>query len=182
VELFRSVQPVLLRYLTTIGGDLAEDVASETWVGVVRGLGKFRGDEDGFRAWVLTIGRSRMTDALRRASRQPAQVDADEVLEGRPDGTDVAGRVEEIFSTEAALRMIARLPRDQAEAILLRHVAGLDVALTATVLGKRPGAVRIAAHRGLKKLSGMVEPAERPAYYRKKVEPGCNGIDATIGI
>jgi RNA polymerase sigma-70 factor, ECF subfamily len=181
VELFRSVQPALLRYLTTIGGDLAEDVASETWVSVVKGLAKFKGDEDGFRAWVFTIGRARLTDALRRASRQPVHVDADEVLESRPDETDVAGRVEEMFSTEAALRLIARLPRDQAEAVLLRHVAGLDVSRAAGVLGKRPGAVRIATHRGLKKLSEMVGPEERAMHYRKTVEPGCNGIDATIG-
>ena len=181
VELFRSVQPALLRYLTTIGGDLAEDVASETWVSVVRGLGKFKGDEAGFRAWVFTIARARLTDAMRRASRQPVEVDAAEVLEQRADGTDVAAHVEEIFSTEAALGLIGKLPRDQAEAILLRHVAGLDVARTAKVLGKRAGAVRVAAHRGLKKLSVMVEPDERAAYYRNPVEPGCNGIDATIG-
>ena len=53
--LFRSVQPVLLRYLRTMGGRLADDVAAETWVSVVRGLGRFRGDEDGFRAVVFTI-------------------------------------------------------------------------------------------------------------------------------
>jgi RNA polymerase sigma-70 factor (ECF subfamily) len=181
VELFRSVQPLLLRYLTTIGGDLAEDVASETWMSVVRGLAKFKGDEDGFRAWVFTIARARLTDARRRSARQPDTVQAEEVLEARPDGTDVAGRVEEMFSTEAALKLIARLPRDQAEAVLLRHVAGLDVKEASQVLGKRPGTVRVAAHRGLKRLSTLVEPHERPAYFRKKVEPGCNGIDATIG-
>ena len=48
--LFRSVQPVLLRYLRTIGGRLADDVAAETWVSVVRGLGRFRGDELAHRA------------------------------------------------------------------------------------------------------------------------------------
>jgi len=42
--LFRSVQPVLLRYLRTIGGRLADDVAAETWVSVVRGIERFRGD------------------------------------------------------------------------------------------------------------------------------------------
>lgn len=181
VQLFRAVQPLLLRYLTTIGGDLAEDAASETWASVVRGLDKFKGEEDGFRAWVFTIGRARLTDAMRKNARRPVEVDAAEVLESRADATDVAGHVEEIFSTEAALRTIAKLPPDQAEAVLLRYVAGLDAKQAAQVLGKRPGTVRVAAHRGLKRLSGMVEPSERVAYFRKRVRPGCNGIDATIG-
>jgi RNA polymerase sigma-70 factor, ECF subfamily len=176
VALFRSVQPALLRYLTTLGGGLAEDVASETWVSVVRGLGRFSGDEAGWRAWVFTIARSRLYDAQRRAARSPVVVADDGELASCPDGTDVAARVEEIFSTEAALALIRRLPRDQGEAVLLRHVAGLDVAQTAKVLGKRAGAVRVAAHRGLRRLAELLDqtPEDRGAT-------GCNGIDATIG-
>lgn len=175
VELFRSVQPSLLRYLSTIGGPLAEDVAGETWVSVVRGLDRFSGDESGWRAWVFTIARARLVDAQRRLSRMPDTVDAQEVLESRPDGVDVPADVEEIFSTEAALALIGRLPVDQAEAVLLRHVAGLDVARTAEVLDKRPGAVRVAAHRGLRRLSELLSPRDDGSSER-----GCNEIDATI--
>lgn len=175
VELFRSVQPALLRYLSTIGGPLAEDVAGETWVSVVRGLDRFSGDESGWRAWVFTIARARLVDAQRRLSRMPDTVDAQEVLESRPDGVDVHAHVEEIFSTEAALALIGRLPVDQAEAVLLRHVAGLDVARTAEVLDKRPGAVRVAAHRGLRRLSELLSPGDDDSS-----EQGCNEIDATI--
>jgi RNA polymerase sigma-70 factor (ECF subfamily) len=57
------------------------------------------------------------------------------------------------LGTGWALEIIASLPRDQAEAVMLRVVAGLDVAQTAQVLGKRPGAVRIAAMRGLRRLA-----------------------------
>ncbi|HSJ21570.1 MAG TPA: sigma-70 family RNA polymerase sigma factor [Nocardioidaceae bacterium] len=155
--LFRSVQPALLRYLTTLGGALAEDVASETWMSVVRGLDRFSGDEAGWRAWVFTIARSRLFDAQRRAGRVPVVVASEEELAARPDGVDVAERVEEMFSTEAALALIRRLPPDQAEAVLLRHVAGLDVPRAAKVLGKRAGAVRVAAHRGLRRLSEMLD-------------------------
>jgi RNA polymerase sigma-70 factor (ECF subfamily) len=58
----------------------------------------------------------------------------------------------ESLSTEYALQLVAGLPRDQAEAVLLRVVVGLDGPAAARVLGKRPGAVRTAAHRGLKRL------------------------------
>jgi RNA polymerase sigma-70 factor, ECF subfamily len=155
--LFRSVQPGLLRYLRTVGGALADDVAAETWVSVVRGLDRFRGDENGFRAWVFTIARARLVDAQRAMARTPVPVDTELSLAGRPDSVDVVGRVEEIFSTEAALALIGQLPKDQAEAVLLRHVVGLDVSHAAAVLGKRAGAVRVACHRGLRRLGQLME-------------------------
>ena len=166
-ELYRSMQPSLLRYLSTMGGPLAEDVAADTWLSVVRGLDRFRGDESGWKAWVFTIARARLVDALRRASRTPTPVDTDVVLDGSVATEDVAGDVEEMFSTEAALALIGRLPEQQAEVILLRFVGGLDVAQTARAVGKRPGAVRVASHRGLKRLADLIaehgESTELPA-------------------
>ena len=156
VELFRAVQPTLLRYLSTLGGSLAEDAAADTWVSVVRGLHRFEGDAAGWKSWVLSIGHARLRDAQRRAYRDPVPVDTDAELADRPGPDDVPAAVGELVTTEAALRLIGRLPRDQAEAVLLRHVAGLDVADAAEVLGKRPGAVRVATHRGLKKLATLL--------------------------
>jgi RNA polymerase sigma-70 factor (ECF subfamily) len=175
--LFRSVQPVLLRYLHTIGGPLADDVAAETWVSVVRGLGRFRGEEDGFRAWVFTIARARLVDARRTAARTPVPVDVTAELAEMPAAADVPAAVEELMSTEAALALIGRLPPDQAEAVLLRHVVGLDPTQAAAVLGKRPGAVRIATMRGLARLRTLLPPpapVELPA-------PGCNATDRANG-
>jgi RNA polymerase sigma-70 factor, ECF subfamily len=155
-ELFRSVQPSLLRYLSTMGGPLAEDVAADTWLSVVRGLDRFRGDESGWKAWVFTIARARLVDAQRRAARTPTPVDTDVVLDGWVATDDVVGTVEDMFSTEAALALIGRLPAQQAEVILLRFVGGLDVGQTARALRKRPGAVRVASHRGLKRLAELI--------------------------
>ncbi len=153
VYLFRSVQPTLLRYLTTLGGPLAEDAAAETWVRVVRDFRRFRGDEVGWRSWVFTIGHARLRDAQRRAGREPVTIDADLEPALGPAADDVEASVEELISTKSALALIGDLPRDQAEAVLLRYVVGLDAPATARVLGKRPGAVRVAAHRGLRRLA-----------------------------
>lgn len=166
--LFRSVQPLLLRYLRTVGGELADDVAAETWVSVVRGLDRFRGDEDGFRGWVFTIARARLVDAWRTAGRRPVPVDTAQVLADRPDRTDVPAAVDELMSTEAALGLIGRLAPDQAEAVLLRHVVGLDVPTAARVLGKRPGAVRVATMRGLQRLQSLLSADAAP---RRGVTP-----------
>lgn len=163
VELFRSVQPALLRYLATLGGPLADDVASDTWVSVVKGLPKFVGDESGWRSWVFTIAHSRLRDAQRKSARTPVPVDAEEHLLAQDAGVDIGAEVEEIFSTEAALALIGSLPREQAEAVLLRHVAGLDVAEVATLLGKRAGTVRVATHRGLKRLAAVLAQREEQA-------------------
>ena len=176
VELFRSVQPSLLRYLTTLGGGLAEDVASDTWVTVVRGLGAFRGDEKGWRSWVFTIAHSRLRDAQRKAARTPMPVDTDDLLRDRAGSVDVGAEIEEMFSTEAALELIGCLPTEQAEVVLLRHIAGMEVADVAAVVGKRPGTVRVTAHRALKRLADLL--AEREAG---PTRPGCNGRGANIG-
>ena len=173
--LFRTIQPVLLRYLRTMARDLAEDVAAETWVSVVRGLQRFRGDADGFRAWVFTIARSRLIDARRTTGRLPQPVDMSSELVDRADGTDVTAIVDELMSTEAALSLIGRLAPDQAEAVLLRHVVGLDVAETARILEKRPGAVRVATLRGLRRLRTLLEDQERVVRSR------CNAPDRASG-
>jgi RNA polymerase sigma-70 factor (ECF subfamily) len=152
-ELYRSVQPGLCRYLRILVGQDAEDVASEAWLHITRDLASFEGDLDGFRAWTATIGRNRALDHLRRQRRRPVADAPAEWLPDRPAPDDTAGAAIEAEATDAALALIATLPRDQAEAVMLRAVVGLDAKAAAAVLGKRPGAVRTAAYRGLRTLA-----------------------------
>lgn len=159
--LYRDTQPRLLRYLYSLVGEDAEDVASETWLQVARDLASFTGDHDGFRGWVTTIGRHRALDHLRRNSRRAASVLVPiEDLAGLAAAEDTATSALEAVSTDAAIRLIATLPRDQAEAVLLRAVVGLDADRAGQVLGKRAGAVRTAAHRGLRSLAKRLEAQE----------------------
>ena len=153
-HLYHTVQPGLLRYLRGLVGGDAEDVASETWSQIARDLSTFRGDGPGFRGWAATIARNRALDHLRYQRRRPVAVSLSlDDLTDRPSVDDTAGTALELVATDRAIAIIASLPRDQAEAVLLRVVMGLDVATTAHVLGKRTGAVRTAAHRGLKRLA-----------------------------
>lgn len=155
-SLYRSVQPGLLRYLRVLVGEQAEDVASEAWLQVVRDLGSFHGDDDAFRGWTATIARHRALDHLRRLRRQPVVETEPAQLPEQPGGDDAASLALEAISTDAALALIARLPRDQAEAVMLRTVLGLDATAAGKVLGKRAGAVRTAAHRGLRRLADLL--------------------------
>jgi len=154
---YRAVQAPLLRYLEIlVGPDEAEDVASETWGQACHDLDRFHGGADGFRGWVTTIGRHRALDLLRRRSRR-IRIDRHLADVDLPDGADVEARAMESFTTEAALAMIRSLPRDQAEAVMLRVVMGLDARSAGAVLGKRPGAIRSAAQRGLKTLARRLD-------------------------
>lgn len=157
--LYHAVQPGLLRYLRVQVGNAAEDVASETWLQIARDLASFRGDSGGFRGWAATIARHRAMDYLRHQRRLPATGGSVEDLAEVPAGDDTAGAALDGIATDAALELIARLPRDQAEAVLLRVVMGLDVKTAAKVAGKRTGAVRTAAYRGLRGLAELLEQA-----------------------
>jgi RNA polymerase sigma-70 factor (ECF subfamily) len=156
---YRAVQPGLLRYLRALVGEDAEDVASEAWLQISRDLGSFRGDEDGFRGWAATVGRHRAMDHLRRQQRRPRTGTGVEHLTDLPAGDDTAGRALDRVASDDAVALIATLPRDQAEAVLLRVVVGLDATSAGKVLGKRSGAVRTAAHRGLRTLAARLERA-----------------------
>src|ERR1700744_1986096 len=159
--LYRDMQPRLLRDLRTMVGVDAEDVASEAWLHIARDLAGFSGDSDGFRGWAATIARHRAMDHQRRHRRRPQTAPTPvEDLGDLAAGEDTAQSAMDTVSTQAAVAMIADLPPDQAEAVMLRVVMGLDAESAGRVLGKKAGAVRTAAYRGLRKLATRLEQAD----------------------
>jgi RNA polymerase sigma-70 factor, ECF subfamily len=158
LQLWRALQPPLLRFLRVIGCDDPDDVASETWLQVVRDLHKFSGGEEDFRRWLFTIGRHRAIDAARARARRPASA-VNAGLDALPDRQLVEDQVLDGMSVQRALGLLARLSTDQAETVALRVIAGLDTPDVAKILGKSAGAVRVALHRGLKTLAS--DPAVR---------------------
>ena len=153
--LYREVQPKLIRYLSfLVDSDDAEDIASETWLQATRDFHKFKGDIDNFRGWMSTIARHRAMDHLRKQSRQPPAVPMPvEEFSFFASADDTEARAIESITTDDAVKLISTLPKDQAEAVMLRAVVGLDAKAAAQVAGKRAGAIRTAAYRGLKTLA-----------------------------
>jgi len=167
-RIYLDVQPRLLRYLRTLVGEEAEDVASEAWLQIARDLRKFSGDSAGFRAWSARIARNRAMDLLRRSQRRPVEpVPLDRLVDlaGHADGTEQL--VLDELSTDAAIRLIASLPREQAEAVVLRVLFELDSETAGRVLGKRAGAVRTAAYRGLRGLAKKLDRISREPVTRR---------------
>ncbi|MFF3541090.1 RNA polymerase sigma factor [Streptomyces platensis] len=154
---YRAVHPRLLGYVRTLVSEPdVEDVTSEAWLQITRDLARFSGDADRFRGWAARIARNRALDHIRMRGRRPAIGGDESELADTPGASDTAGEALEALGTGRTMRLIARLPQDQAEAVVLRVVVGLDAKSAAEVLGKRAGAVRTAAHRGLKRLAELL--------------------------
>lgn len=174
VVLYRTLNPLVLRYASALVGADAEDVVAEAWYQVARDLRRFSGDADGLRGWVSTVVRHRAMDHLRARARRPVVLDDLVALTERPAPDDTAAAAVDRLGTARAIALVASLPREQAEAVLLRAVVGLDVAQAAAVLGKQPVAVRVAAHRGLRRLAGLLD-AQRP-------DAGGRGVGADVTL
>lgn len=158
---WRDLHPRLLRYLRGRGEENPEDLAAETWMHVVNGLSGFEGGVAEFRAWLFTIARHRAVDRGRVRSRTPALVsvpDPVEVVRRVPTTPSAEDEAAGNDATSRALQLVASLPPAQAEMVLLRVVAGLEVADVARLLDKRPGTVRVGVHRALRALAETLGP------------------------
>jgi RNA polymerase sigma-70 factor (ECF subfamily) len=154
LTLWRSLQPMLLRFLRVYGGDGPEDVASDTWLQVVRDLPTFQGDATDFRRWLFTIARHRAIDAGRSRTRRPVALVGDTTsLDDTRPAPSAEEQVMDRMSTDDALALLRRLPPAQGELVALRVLADLDVATVAEIVGSTPGAVRVGVHRALRTLA-----------------------------
>ena len=166
-DLYRCLQPQLLRYLRTRVGADAEDVAAQTWLEAARGLSGFRGGESDLRSWLFTIARRRAADERRRRRRRPIDLVPGDVLAEvlGPSGVEDEAELGDL-GWAAVRRIVASLPEIQAEVVLLRVVAGLPVDEVARIVGRPPGTVRVLQHRALRRLAetlaGQVQRSSGP--------------------
>ena len=147
--LYRRFQPQLLRMLAVIAPHQAEDIAADVWLELAGGLTHFSGDERAFRAWLATTARYQVIEATRRNGRRIGRALDDEATE-------------RLASASFAVRVVAVLPPEQADVVLLRVVEGLDVDEVAKAIGRPAAAVRSLQHRALRRLAREVEPGVAP--------------------
>jgi len=162
VALYRSTQPGLIRYLYAHAPGEEEDLASEVWLQVAQSLAGFEGGREGFRRFVFTIARRRVVDYRRqRARRRTDPADNRTMGDLRDRANTEVSALERVGGGEAVARILALLPAEQAEVILLRVVAGLSVAEVAQVIGRRPAAVSVLQHRALRRLADRLRPSDQ---------------------
>jgi RNA polymerase sigma-70 factor (ECF subfamily) len=152
-SLFVDTQPRLLRFLRSAEPRAADDLAGEVWLAIARSVRGFVGGLPEFRGWVFTIARRRLADHRRTAVRRATDVvDAMSLHQLAAADDPATETVTGLSGQEAADRIRELLPREQAEVVLLRVVAELDVAHVADVLGRSANWVRVTQHRALIRL------------------------------
>jgi RNA polymerase sigma factor (sigma-70 family) len=157
-RLWASVGAQVAGYLRAQGAPEPDDLASEVFIGVLRSLGSFSGDEERFRSWVFTIAHRRLVDERRRLARRPPASPLDDDERGRASPSASAeDEALRRLSEERVRRVCERLVPDQRDVLLLRLVGGLTSEEVAAALGKSPGAVRALQRRGVASLRRIFE-------------------------
>lgn len=152
-RLYASLAPGVAGFLRANGAAEPEDLVSEVFLQVVRGLDRFDGDERAFRGWVYTIAHRRLVDDVRRRVRRPVTATDPLVLaEAAGEGGDVTAEALAGLDAQRVHAAIAELPADQRSVLLLRILGDLTVEQIAEALGKRPGAVKALQRRALRRV------------------------------
>lgn len=152
-ELYVQLAPSVLGYLRFRGAPEPEDLAGEVFLQMVRDLPRFDGGERQLRAWVLSIARHRALDDRRSRARRPVEPATEEVIAAATPSGDVEAEALERLATADVLRSLSRLSSDQRDVLVLRLVGDLTIEEVASVIGKRPGAVKALQRRGLQALT-----------------------------
>ena len=156
--IYRDLAPAVLGYLRGQGAREPEDLSSEVFVGMVRDLARFQGDERAFRSWVFTITHRRLVDERRRLGRR-REVPLDpwdlRALVRAPTG-DVEVEALDRLGVRWVADALRRLTPDQRTVLLLRVVADLPLEDVSRITGKRIGAVKTLQRRALIRLAKAV--------------------------
>jgi RNA polymerase sigma-70 factor (ECF subfamily) len=150
-----ALAPAVAGFMRVHGASDPDDLTSEVFVGVVRGLAAFEGDETAFRAWVFTIAHRRLADDRRRRSRRPATVGLRDM--DWPDPADDVGRA---LATARVRALCERLRPAQRDVLLLRLIGRLTIDEIAAAIGRSPTAVKALQRRGVAELSRMIDDEE----------------------
>lgn len=155
-DIYRALNPALLRFLGSLGVREAEDVAGDVWADLARRMPQVEPDPVALRTLLFTIGRRRAIDARRRRERRPEAPVAELPIHASGAGRDALDAVDDRL---AVLALLAQLPRAQAEVVALRFIVGMTPAEVGAVTGKRQGAVRVMTMRALRRLRDLAESA-----------------------
>ena len=158
-ELFNELQPRLLRFLRSQENRFADDLAAEVWLGVAAGIARFDGEWADFRAWVFAIARRRLADHRRTAVRRRTDiVDVGSFEHHHAADAPEDEALDKMSGQQAALLITSVLSGDQAEVLLLRVLADLDVEQVASIMQRSPNWVRVTQHRAVRTLAKRLGP------------------------
>ncbi len=156
--LYRSHYDTIYRYvLLRLGSpSAAEDVTSQVFMGMLRGLGRYRDEGRPFLAWLYGIAQKQIALFYRGQSRMPTNVDLDAAAElaAQTAGPHAAAEQRELRADLA--RALGQVPEGQREVLMLRYILSMSLAETAAIVGRTEGAVKQLQLRGLNTLKSVL--------------------------
>lgn len=162
--LYRRLYPRLLTYARQrLPPSEVDDAISEAFIRAMNGIERFRWrSSSGFDGWVFGILRNVVLEQYRRAQKvKPSAYEnggADEPTAEQAEQPEARLVARERAATvRAAFERLE--PRDR-ELLELRVIGGLDATAVAQIVGKRPGAVRMAQARALNNLGAMLQEGD----------------------
>ena len=159
-SLYRAHAGRLVVWLETRSGSdravAAEDVAAQTWLTAAEKVHDYEGGADEFGAWLFGIARRVAANAQRRSGRRRTDPVADTPVEA------TAGFESAVADGVWVRELLTGLSPRERDVVACVDVVGLSTADTARALGLTPVAVRVARHRGLRRLRRDTRLAERP--------------------
>jgi RNA polymerase sigma-70 factor (ECF subfamily) len=162
-RIYDSLSPTLLGYLRARGAPDPENVMGEVLAQLVRDIGRFRGDEAGFRSWVFVMAHHRLLDDLRRRRRRPESPASHESMAEIEDVRTVEADVVEAATRRELRSLLDQLTPAQRDVVLLRVFGGLKIEEVARALGRRTGAVKALQRRAFETLKVLLEQREYPS-------------------
>lgn len=159
--LYHDLARPVAAYIRSHGVPDVEDVSSEVFLATFTGLGRFTGDQAGFRSWVFTIAHRRVMDHWRRVARETPAAPYDPAEDTRTVGSAESGALE-VLGTRNVVELLGRLTEEQRDVLALRIVADLTVEQVAEVVGRSEGAVKALQRRGLATLRREIERKAAP--------------------
>lgn len=134
--------------------DAASDVAQETFLKAFKGLSGFRGDAS-FKTWVLAIAANEARGVLRKAGRRK-ELSLEKVGPVASGDAPADQAVENREDAQRVLKLLARLPEKQRQAVTLRIFEELSFREIGEIIGSSEGAARVNYHHGIRRLKEMV--------------------------
>lgn len=146
--LYEHLAPQVFGYLRAHGASEPEDLTSEVFLAVFPRLATVTGGPAGLRTFVFSVAHARLVDDFRRRARRPDPIEYEPQRDPRTVASAETEALDSI-ATEEVHAMLAGLPKDQRDVIVLRVVADLTVGQVAEILGRTVGAIKQLQRRGL---------------------------------
>ncbi|MFC1964321.1 sigma-70 family RNA polymerase sigma factor [Chloroflexota bacterium] len=130
----------------------AEDITEEVFLKALDAIKSCKGKEATFSSWLYRIAHNQVIDNFRRSKKQSMTIGV-EKFDNMADPKQEVGKG---LERQELLQVIARLPQNQGQVIILKFIEGLDNREVGQIMGKSEGAIRILQMRALTSLREML--------------------------